>query len=154
MSLLELRPVTVNDADLLRDWRNDPTVRGHSFNQEEVDAASHRRWIEAKLAGADTAMWILTCDGIPAGQVRYDRRDDAADVSISIDERFRGRGLGVEILRMSASRACQALKVRTIRALVKRDNQASHVTFLKAGFRKSEDVEVNGETAASYLWSC
>ena len=146
MSTLELREATLADADLLREWRNDPIVRHHSFNQQIVEADAHRGWLEKKLgANSETKIWILMSDGAPAGQARYDRSGGTAEVSVSIDDRFRGRGLGVAILRMSAPRACSELEVREIRALVKPTNQASFAAFARAGFRRGPDVEVNGE---------
>lgn len=153
MSTLELREATLADAELLRNWRNEPDVRQSSFHQEAVEADAHRAWLERKLAGA-TKIWILMSEGVPAGQVRYDRSGDTAEVSVSIDGRFRGRGLGVAILRLSAQRACSELGLREIRAVAKLENAASRAAFLRAGFRRGTDVEVRGEPAATFHWTC
>ncbi|HYH07575.1 MAG TPA: GNAT family N-acetyltransferase [Thermoanaerobaculia bacterium] len=154
MSALALREVTVDDAALLREWRNDPSVRASSFNQDAVAADAHRAWLTKKLASADTKMWILTADGVPAGQVRYDKTGEQAEVSVSLDARFRGMGLGVAILTMSAPRACRELGLREIRAVVKLTNAASLNAFARAGFRRGPDAEVHGDPSAILLWSC
>lgn len=150
---LELREATEADADLLHRWRNDPVVRSSSFAQDPIELDSHRRWLARKLADRErTRIWILTEDGAPAGQVRYDREDDVAQVSVSIDGAFRGRGLGVSILELSAPRACAELAVGEIRALVKLTNAASLSTFERAGFRRIEETTVGQDAAAVFVW--
>jgi UDP-2,4-diacetamido-2,4,6-trideoxy-beta-L-altropyranose hydrolase len=153
MALL-LREATRDDLELLYAWRNDPTTRLNSFRQEEVDRDEHRRWLETKLLAPDRArIWILMEDGVPVGQVRYDRNGESADISVSIDDRFRGRGLGTAILRMSAPRACRDLGVSELRGMVKLDNAASMAAFVRAGFRRGADSVINGERAAVFLWA-
>jgi UDP-2,4-diacetamido-2,4,6-trideoxy-beta-L-altropyranose hydrolase len=155
VSELALREATLADAELLREWRNDPVVRQNSFTRDMIEADAHRAWLERKLAPeSGTRIWILTADGEPAGQVRYDRNGDRADVSVSIDGRFRGAGFGVSILQMSAPRACSELGVREIHALVKLGNAASLAIFARAGFERGDDVDVNGEVSASFTLAC
>ncbi|HEX7809072.1 MAG TPA: GNAT family N-acetyltransferase [Thermoanaerobaculia bacterium] len=155
MSELALREATLADADLLREWRNDPIVRQNSFTQDVIAPDTHRAWLERKLAAnSGTKIWILTSDGEPAGQVRYDRDGDVAEVSVSIDGRFRGAGFGVAILTMSAPRACAEFGVREIRALVKLTNAPSLAAFTRAGFVRGADVDVHGDASASFAWRC
>jgi len=150
-----LREATAGDLDLLYEWRNDPATRRNSFDQGEVDRAGHRAWLERKLAARDrTRIWIMMSDDLPVGQVRYDRDGSAAEISVSIDSRFRGRGLGAAILRLSAPRACRDLGVVELRGLVKPTNPESMAVFEKAGFRRGPDSDAHGEPAAVFLWSC
>ena len=151
-----LRPATANDVDLLYSWRNDPGARENSFSREVIDGTSHGRWFEAKLeAREETRIWILIEEGVPVGQIRYDRSNaSVANISLSIDSRFRGRGLGTEILRLSAPRACQELGVQELCGLVKATNGASIVAFERAGFRRGADRIVNGDIAVVFLWDC
>jgi RimJ/RimL family protein N-acetyltransferase len=154
VSELALRDVTLEDAALLRAWRNDPSVRASSFNQDVIDEQTHRDWLAKKLASADTRMWILTADGVPAGQVRYDKTDDTAEVSVSLGAAFRGKGYGVAILTMSAQRACTELALKEIRAVVKLTNAASLNAFTRAGFHRGPDAEVHGDPSAIFFWRC
>jgi RimJ/RimL family protein N-acetyltransferase len=152
---LSLRDATADDVDLLYAWRNDPATRESSFQTAVIDIDSHRQWFARKLSERDrTRIWILTESGDPAGQVRYDRDSDVAELSFSIDLRFRGRGLGTEILRLSAPRACLELLVKRLRAVVKPDNRASIAAFGHAGFRREGESIVNGERALVFGWSC
>jgi L-amino acid N-acyltransferase YncA len=96
----------------------------------------------------------MMSDDVPVGQVRYDRDGTTAEISVSIDSRFRGRGFGVAILQLSAPCACRDLDVVELRGLVKLSNAASMAAFTSAGFRRGADSEVHGERAAVFLWSC
>jgi UDP-2,4-diacetamido-2,4,6-trideoxy-beta-L-altropyranose hydrolase len=155
VTALDLREATAADADLLREWRNDPDVRRNSFDQRVVEEAAHRRWLAVKLAARGrTRIWILTEDGVPAGQIRYDVDGAAAQISFSIGARFRGRGLGTAIVQLSAPRACRELGVRELRAFVKEMNVASIAAFIRAGFRREADTLVDGDAAAVFVRTC
>jgi RimJ/RimL family protein N-acetyltransferase len=152
---LSLRDATEEDVDLLYEWRNEPATRESSFQTAVIDIDSHRQWFARKLSQRDrTRIWILTESGEPAGQVRYDRDSDVAEISFSIDSRFRGRGLGSEILRLSAPRACSELRVKRLRGVVKANNPASIAAFDRAGFQRESESIVNGEQALVFTWSC
>jgi RimJ/RimL family protein N-acetyltransferase len=152
--MLALREATAEDAELLLAWRNDPVTRANSFEQGAIELESHRAWLTRKLASPDTRLWILTDDGVPAGQVRYDRRGHAGEVSVAIAPEFRGRGFGSAILRLSAPRACSELALSEIRALVKPSNQASLAAFERAGFQRGDDTHAGDDPAALFLWRC
>jgi len=152
---IALREATFSDVDLLFEWRNDPTTREQSFARDAVDKTVHRRWLSAKLAARDsTRIWIVTVDGNDVGQIRYEKRDGVGEISFSVDARFRGRGLGRRILEVSAPRACRELAVSEVRGLVKLTNPASLAVFEHAGFHRSADTTVNGESAAVFIRSC
>ena len=155
MKRVTLREATPDDAVLLFEWRNDAATRENSFNRDEIDLESHRRWFAQKLAARDrTRIWLMMNGGVPVGQVRYERQGDCAEISVSIDPAHRGEGLGTAILRASAPRACRELDVREVRGLVKLTNVGSLVAFERAGFRRAEDTAVSGEPAAVFVWSC
>lgn len=154
MTALVLREANADDADRLYSWRNEAAVRENSFNTEVVGLETHRRWLDAKLgARRETRIWILIEDAVPVGQVRYDKRGAVAEISFSIDSRFRGRGLGAAILRMSAPRACHELTVREVRGLVKPHNIASIRAFERAGFRRAPDQDaLDDDGAVIFGW--
>jgi len=155
MTEIALREATFDDAELLHEWRNDPTTREQSFSRDEVDQTTHRRWLSAKLAARDhTRIWIVTAEGNDVGQIRYEKREGFAEISFSVDARFRGRGMGRRMLEVSAARACRELGVNEVRGLVKLTNAASLAVFERAGFQRSADTIVNRETAAVFIRKC
>jgi UDP-2,4-diacetamido-2,4,6-trideoxy-beta-L-altropyranose hydrolase len=156
VTTLVLREATAADVELLYAWRNEPAARLHSFNQGEVIFSEHEQWLARRLAARErTRIWILVDGADPVGQIRYDMSEGGvADISFSIDAQHRGRRLGVEILRLSASRACRELGAVALRGLVKLSNIPSLRAFERAGFRRMDDAEEHGGKAAVFVWSC
>jgi RimJ/RimL family protein N-acetyltransferase len=133
--MLSLRRAGVEDADLLRSWRNDPTTREASFSSREVSREEHARWLAEKLEDANCALFIVEDAGEPIGQVRLDRVDqDEAEVSIALASAARGKGIGREALRLAKSHAARSLGVKKLTARVKCSNSASLAAFRAAGF--------------------
>jgi RimJ/RimL family protein N-acetyltransferase len=126
----------VNDAELLRGWRNDPETRRRSFTKTSVSVAEHRAWLRTRLASSRAAIWIFSDGSVPVGQVRVDVDGDVAEVSIVVAPERRGRGYGKAML----SEAMQMLRKEfsadlRARALVLDDHEASLRTFKACGFR-------------------
>src|SRR5581483_8142161 len=79
---LTIREARPEDARLLWEWANDPSVRSNSFNQEPIPWESHLRWYEKRLASPGTRFWLLEVNSVPAGQIRYDRDDEGHSAEI------------------------------------------------------------------------
>lgn len=130
-----LRPVTVDDRDLLLAWARDPVTRSASFHPGDIDGATHAAWLDRRLADAGGRIWIGVVDGRPIGQVRVDRDADArGEVGISVAPEARGRGLAGPLLRAGMERARTELGVTEFVALVRPENAVSLRLFGSAGF--------------------
>ena len=89
-SKFDLRTVTMEDAKLLFDWRNDPCVRDNSFHSEPIEYANHVKWLTATLQDVHQQFFVLeTTDGT-AGQVRIQIQGNTGLISYSIAAAFRG----------------------------------------------------------------
>lgn len=134
---LSLREVTLEDAKLLFDWANDPDTRRHSFSSGAIEWREHRHWLQDKLHDPLCRFYIVEHAGAPVGQVRFDLKsvDAAAVISISLDPKRRGEGLGTAAIRAGVARLRQDTDVAVIHAFIKQTNAASLRVFQKAGFR-------------------
>lgn len=136
MVALTARRAEASDAELLRQWRNDPETRRRSFTKTTVSVTEHRAWLQTRLDSDRGAIWIFSDGGVPIGQVRMDIDGDVAEVSIVVAPERRGRGYGKAML----SAAMPLLRREfgpglRARALVLDDHEASLRTFKACGFR-------------------
>jgi GNAT superfamily N-acetyltransferase len=100
MSDIRLRPATGEDARNLWQWRNEPETRAASFSTEPIAYDDHVKWLATKLRDRDVFILIAIGQGeVEIGYVRLDVRGDAAEMSLSLDRAYRGRGLGASAIR-------------------------------------------------------
>lgn len=151
---LTIRAAIPEDARLLWEWANDPSVRSNSFNQEPIPWESHLRWYEKRLASPGTRFWLLEVNGVPAGQIRYDRDDEgrSAEISFSLAREFRGKGLGTRIITLTLGSAIAELGVEKIVAVVLDGNIPSYKAFQSAGFEAPEVSSWNDIRCYRFIW--
>lgn len=131
---LQLRPATLQDAELLLCWRNDEQTRAMSLDGNLVVWKTHLEWLQTCLSDPNHAIWIAHKNRASIGTVRFAREQQFATISIVLAPDWRGRGIGKTLIR----RACQAIfgmwNINKIRAIIKAANAASCRSFEKAGF--------------------
>jgi dTDP-4-amino-4,6-dideoxygalactose transaminase/RimJ/RimL family protein N-acetyltransferase len=133
---VRLRDANASDEAILLEWANDPEVRRASFNSAPIDAATHARWYKARLQDPQAAFFIAEVGGERVGYGRVDPwSPDTAEIAVSIAAEARGRGLGRQLIALTAEEGARRLGVRRVLARVKTDNQASVRAFVAAGFQ-------------------
>jgi UDP-2,4-diacetamido-2,4,6-trideoxy-beta-L-altropyranose hydrolase len=146
--ILTLRRVRRDDVRLLWEWANDPVTRAASFSSEPIAYAEHAQWFESKLKSENCLFFLVSLnDGLPLGQVRYDRDGDEAVISISLAESFRGQGYGSAVLRLACRKVIATEGINLIHAYIKQNNESSRRAFIKAGFEETGLEVVAGQEA-------
>lgn len=140
---LRVRAATHADEDLLLEWANDPAVRAQAFRPAPIPADEHHRWLAARLAAPAAGLLSIVeaPNGVPVGQVRLDRTAQGWEISYSLDEAFRGMGLGRRLLRSALPDRGEATPLL---ARVKPGNVASQKVFEGLGFEKQEVEDSRG----------
>lgn len=153
-SSLVLREVTGEDCRLAWKWANDPGVRSASFFPDPIPWEDHVRWFAAKRAEAGTCYWIA-CDRAarPVGQVRFENREGATVISVSLGPEHRGRSLGPLVIWLACRRLFRERAVDTVDAWIKPENGASVRAFHKAGFERAGAAVANGQPALVFRLS-
>lgn len=146
---IRLRPARPDDCDMLMDWRNAPETRANSFTTEEIPLETHRAWFQKKLDDKDCLFFIAVDNDTPVGQIRFDREDDEAVVSIGVAPSMMSRGIGTTMTRLGCIEMHRQWPGTTALALVKRDNPASATMFTKAGFTRKDTV---GQDHLEFTW--
>ena len=132
---LSYREANLADEDLYLIWANDDEVRSNAFNTQKIKSEDHHRWFGKKLQDGDALMLVFSDqNNIPVGQVRIDK-GDYWQVDVSIDKNHRGKGFGVQMLKLSLIEFSKKIgKNIAVYSLIKKQNIASVRIFEKAGF--------------------
>ncbi len=125
---LSIRPATLQDAELLLQWRNDPVTRQASHQTAEIAWSEHLDWLTRSLANPSRRIFIVEENKVPVGTVRVDESEGVSELSWTVAAVGRGRGIGKRMVALVAHR----LK-GPIRAEVKVGNEASRRIAESAG---------------------
>jgi len=135
-----VRRATPDDAASLRTWRNDVAVRSASRRPGVVTAADHLAWLRALWPDPDRHLLIAEADGVPVGQVRFDRIGPAR-FEISVSVAVRGRGLGSAAIVAGVGWLAAAEGPALVEAQIRDQNLLSARAFRSAGFADAAPTE-------------
>lgn len=132
---ITIRKTQADDCLTYFEWVNDPIVRAMSFNKEHIPFENHCKWFSNKIVSEVSTMYVCHIDQEPIGQVRFDLNDNnEAVISLSIDSKYRGMGLGKRVITQCCERYVQETQKIDIIAFVESFNIASRKMFLSSNF--------------------
>lgn len=135
---LTQRKADIKDCQLLYCWKNNPAVRRASFKQEKIQLNNHIHWLASALNNPDIKIHIMEKDSSPVGMYRLNFDGDTATIDITVDQKFRGQGIGKIIIRKIILNA-KKIGVKKLIAEVKENNLPSKKLFLTSGFIKVKE---------------
>ena len=134
---MQLRKATHNDWKILLDWRNDPTTKENSFNQDKISLKTHKLWFNNSLLNPQRNIYILEDNLTPVGSIRSDNiLHNQYLLSWSIAPNQRGKGYGNKILEIYLQD-----KTGKFIAEIKPENIASIKMVQKNGFAKQDEIK-------------
>ena len=144
---LKFRPVTADDAEALLRWQRLPLIRRFSRNPVPPTPAEHEAWLARTLGDPARIFEIASCNGVPAGVLRLDRKAldgnlDRYEISIYVLPEFQGRGVGKAMLAFARC----ALPWGEFVAQVLPGNEASHRLFSACGYRNKDGIYIQKPT--------
>jgi len=135
MSILHLIEAENKDAELIFNWANDPEVRVNAVNKEPIIYENHLTWFNKKLKSEETLIFIAYLEEIPVGQIRFDKNLTDWQIDYLIDNKFRGKGLGKEIVLQGMLKMKELFEMNLkFTAFVKVNNVASIKVFRKLNY--------------------
>ena len=140
---LLVRHARLSDEGLLLTWANDPETRQNSFSPDTIPAEDHSRWFRSRLRDLDDCrLYVVeTKEGIPMGQARFEREEQAWVISYSLAPQFRRRGLGRPLLEAALLKMRSEHPGALVLGRVKSDNLPSRRIFETLGFDTLSDGE-------------
>lgn len=162
---LRLRPAVPADADLLKRWRDEWSVRRFqplhdlSVSQIRSDVAS-QRMRELYRGRGDKFQWIIEEDGTPAGWVTLvvsNWEHGLAEVGYALATDRQGRGLMARALVVLLDDLFANTRLERIEARCATDNLPSQRVLEKVGFRREGRLRsyfrLHGRRVDNYLYA-
>ncbi len=141
-SQIYLRPITVEDTDLVLSWRNDKKVVENFIYRKEITREEHLSWLENKVNKGLVIQFII-CDkqtDKPLGSIylqNFNESSRQAEEGIFLgEEEAYGRGIGTEVAKLVLDYAFKNLKLHKLTARVLSFNQGSRKMHEKAGYKQ------------------
>ncbi|WP_328954570.1 GNAT family protein [Kitasatospora purpeofusca] len=129
--------VDVDDAELLQRWRSDP-VAVHQIGYWPRALSALRERLERQRDDNDRDDFlVLLPDGTPVGHISLfdqDLADGTAEVSLLMDERYRGGGHGSAALDALVDLAFGELPLHRLQAVTHTGNAPALAVLAGAGF--------------------
>ncbi|MGK9369151.1 GNAT family N-acetyltransferase [Melioribacter sp. Ez-97] len=142
-----LRKAVPEDSKIVYELSNDPSVRMQSINKNPIAWDEHTVWFDKKV-NDNNYLFLLAFDREDnfIGQIRFEIENTAAVVSISLTEKFRGKGLSKKIIKEGSRRLFNEYpNVVSITAYILPDNSASLRAFEAAGYKPAGEELINNE---------
>lgn len=141
--MVKLKRATMEDADDLFNWRNDPETIVNSFNTEPVQYETHIQWFKNSLSNPDRIILIgINESNEKVGMVRFDISYPEAEIHLNVTPDKRGRGYGKTLIQEGCKFMLENYRVEKIIARITSENTRSINVFSKAGFVISHKAEI------------
>ena len=152
--VLALRAAQHSDCRDIWLWRNTHQARSASFQSAPIDYVNHERWFENKTKDSQSILWIAQSGRDKIGHVRYEIDGNKAVISILLNPRYYGMGLGSKVIRMADQKFVNTGKCScVIHAEIQDHHPSSRRAFASAGYRLKERIIKNGKKAGVYQWA-
>ena len=151
---ISFREATLDDADQLLAWRNDPEVRSVSFESELMTRDTFKIWLLRKLGDESSRFWIATTrTGQPIGEVHLDfENPQQAVIGLTLDHTRRGKGFGRTIIEMACKLAFEENPLMdSVVARISPGNVASERAFRSVGFVQTQPTMIKKKLAFQFV---
>ncbi len=142
--VLEPRRANEKDVDTIFVWSNDKVTRENSYNQSEIEYASHVNWFIAKIKDKNSCFLMFDWQNESVGTVRIDFQEKETVIGINVSPKFRENKLSVPMLQLACQYFFDHFKEDKITAYIKKTNPASLKSFLNGGFEIIDTKEYFG----------
>lgn len=163
--LVALRPAVPRDAELLRAWRSEPSVRRFQplsdlpTSQLRADVAN-QRMSDLYRGRGDKFQWIVEVDGRSGGWITLvvsNWEHGLAEVGYALSSAFQGQGVMTEALHRLLADLFSHTLVERVEARCAIENLASQRVLEKSGFEREGLLRgyfrLRGRRVDNYLYA-
>jgi UDP-4-amino-4,6-dideoxy-N-acetyl-beta-L-altrosamine N-acetyltransferase len=137
--MISLRPLRVDDGDMVRAWRNQPHVAAMMYTDHAISAEEHGRWLAATLTDEAKRYFIVEEAGAPIGLAGFTAitAHSASWAFYLAAAETRGRGLGAQTEFQMLAYAFETLGLDELRCEVLVRNPAVIALHESFGFART-----------------
>lgn len=125
---------------------NDPVIRKNSFSQEPIPFEEHEKWFKNKINSKDCVFYVIRnkkWELIGSSRFDKDSRADLFVISVQLFNRYRGKGIGRQLIKRTSSMVLKEKECTEVLAYVKQDNLISMRSFLRAGYEMIGEEKID-----------
>lgn len=149
-SFATLSPVSMDDLETIRHWRNHINIRRWMFSQEQITAQQHKQWFLKRQNHTDFSMRLYCVDGHAQGFVSFTcRAENVWEWGFYLSPDC-SRGHGQWLGKLALQYAFSQLGAWQVSAQVLSYNERSLILHQKLGFQETACLKqahwFNGQT--------
>lgn len=152
-----LKPISSADLEMVRQWRNDPSIAGLMLDKTEITSQMQQRWFEGLLDDQSRAYWIAHFKQQPIGVASLSKIDlskKTAEPGMYIyPEQYRNNIVPFCVAFALNDFAFDILKLTTLYGKIYSSNEASARFHQKCGYscyQQSGELDLYQLTAERY----
>lgn len=150
---LILRKAEARDIYNTYELSNEQETRKSSFNEKKIELEEHKKWFLNKLNEKESIFLIAESDNEFLGQVRFDINGKEAGISISVNKKYRGLGIGKTIIQKAIDiLRSERQDILYVKSYIKEKNTLSIRLFEKTDFQFIREAVVKGQDAFEYQY--
>lgn len=130
MNVVTLRKVKQTDWDYILKLRNEPSFKRYFYDQHKITKREHYSYLRQQKSNKKFFNWIILLDNTRVGYIRILNND----VSIMIDPKFHGKGIGTKALKLLEKEA-KKVKIKKLVGRVMLRNRKSTMIFKKNNYK-------------------
>ncbi|GAB2669964.1 GNAT family N-acetyltransferase [Paenibacillus thermoaerophilus] len=149
-NVITLRPLTADDIELIRVWRNQDHIRKSFVYQETISKEQQQKWFEKYSTLPNDLMFIIELNSskTPVGCAalyNLNIEDAVAEFGrLLIGESIaRGRGIGLNATKLLCNFGFEELNLMSIQLEVLESNLIAYNLYSKVGFIRNGNIIKN-----------
>ena len=145
-----IRQMKTSDLQLVRQWRNHPSVRSCMFNQNEISQDEHEQWFLDRSSQHNQFLLLFENQGKPQGFISFNVRNN-----LEADWGFyktpdSPQGTGKLLCNYALDYAFKKIGLRKVNAQVIQYNQSSLTFHQKLGFLEEKTVKGGHSNSSNF----
>ena len=134
-----LRDATINDQQMIFEWRNIDALVALSSKQKKVTLQEHQQWFKKKIEDSNCKLLIIQLGNKSIGLIRLELEQGEGKITIYLIPGYEGQGFGYEALSQMIDNCPDACE--SYLAEVQSKNIPSQKLFQKLGFFKVSESD-------------